>query len=129
MVFNVPSTALGHLWTNHTFKPLSHQFKTSVTQSKVKSWITALDTTQSTANNCHRTAMGRHRGHRTATADTRGHRTALGRPRGHRTALGRHRGSQYSHGQTLGVTGQQWVDTGSQGTTTGRHRGSAYSHG
>ena len=50
MAFNVPSTALGHLWTNHTFKLLSHQFKTQVTKSKGKSWITVLDTTQSTAN-------------------------------------------------------------------------------
>ena len=35
---------------NYTFKILLHQFKTQVTKSQIKSWITVLDTTQSTAN-------------------------------------------------------------------------------
>ena len=50
MASNVLSNALGHLRTNHTFKRRSHQFKTQVTKSKAKSWITVLDTTPSTAN-------------------------------------------------------------------------------
>ena len=50
--FNIPSIALDHLRKNHTIKILLHPFKTQVTksESKLKSWVTDLDTTQSTAN-------------------------------------------------------------------------------
>ena len=47
--FNVPSVAYGCLWMNYTFKFCLHQFNRQMTKLQVESWITVLDTTQSTA--------------------------------------------------------------------------------
>ena len=46
--FNVLSVAYGCLWMNYTFKICLHQFNRQVTKLQVESWITVLDTTQST---------------------------------------------------------------------------------
>ena len=47
---NSPSTAQGRLGTTHIVNIFLDQFETQVIQSQVKSWLTLLDTTQSTAN-------------------------------------------------------------------------------
>ena len=48
--FNVQSAAQFHLRGNRTFKTLPYQFCTQVFKPLVHSWLTILDTTQSTAN-------------------------------------------------------------------------------
>ena len=48
--FNVLSTAQGHLGTNYTLNILRCQFDRQVIKPQVKSWLTVLDTTKSTAN-------------------------------------------------------------------------------